>query len=159
MIRQITLLTVLIAAVSDGRGQGEEEPSARKLDTRTVSIYAGIGFLELAAFGVQYQINNEIALGAKVDAAILSGSGPGIGLPLSGSGGGIKASYYLSRTGEGTFLSINVLNFEGSYMRNHGDGGTSLELTLHVTTPAWCRRKNSGHGMNLSTSPCGREIL
>jgi hypothetical protein len=84
----------------------------------------------LIAFGVQYQINSEFALGFKVDAAILSGSGPGIGLPLAGSGGGIKGSYFLSRAGEGTFLSINVLNFEGSYIRSHGDGGTSLELTV-----------------------------
>ena len=130
MVRYCTLLAVLMVAVSVGSGQSEEESSGRNLDTRTVSIYTGIGFLELIAFGVQNQINPEFALGAKVDAAILSGSGPGIGLPLSRSGGGIKGSYFFSRAGEGTFLSINVLNFEGSYIRSHGDRGTSFELTV-----------------------------
>jgi hypothetical protein len=46
-----------------GRGQNGEQSQVQRVVTRTVSIYTGLGFLELIAFGVQYQINDEYALG------------------------------------------------------------------------------------------------
>lgn len=126
MARYSILLAVLIVAASIGRGQGDEQSPVQRPATRTVSIYTGLGFLELAAFGIQYQINDEFGLGVKADVALVAGHD----VPGGGAGGGIKGSYFYNRNGEGTFLSMNVLNIEASYLATGGGGATSLEATV-----------------------------
>jgi hypothetical protein len=116
MARYLVLVAALIAVASVGRGQGHERSSVQSLNTRTVSVYTGLGFLELLALGVQYQINDEFALGVKADVALVAGHD----LPQGGSGGGLKGSYFFSRTGEGSFLSMNVVNVETSYLATSG---------------------------------------
>lgn len=108
------------------RGQSDEHSPVQRVATRTVSIYTGLGFLELIAFGVQYQINDAFALGMKADIALVSGHDR----PQGGSGGGFKGSYFFSRNGEETFLSMNVLNIEASYLATSGGGAISLEATI-----------------------------
>jgi hypothetical protein len=124
--RYLLLLVALITVAGVGWGQSAEQYSAQKPQTRTVSIYTGLGFLELLAVGVQYQINDEFALGAKADVALVAGHD----VPQGGSGGGLKGSYFFSCTGEGSFLSINVVNVEASYLATSGGGALSLEATI-----------------------------
>jgi hypothetical protein len=116
-------------AASVGRTQSDVQSPVQRLDTRTVSVYAGLGFLELIALGVQYQINDEFALGVKTDVALVAGHD----LPQGGMGGGLKGSYFFSRAGEGTFLSINVLNIEASVLPSvdlERRDAISLEATI-----------------------------
>ncbi|MDP2884775.1 MAG: hypothetical protein Q8P51_07130 [Ignavibacteria bacterium] len=108
------------------RGQSDERSPVQRVATRTVSIYGGLGFLELIALGVQYQINDEFALGVKADIALVAGHD----LPQGGFGGGFKGSYFFDRSGKGTFLSMNVLNIEASYLATSGGGATSMEATV-----------------------------
>ena len=100
----------------------QEQPT----ETRRVSIYSGVGFLELIALGVQYQIDDEFGLGVKGDIALVAGHD----LPYGGAGGGVKGSYFFSRNGEGSFLSTNVLNAEASYVSTSYGGAASLEVTI-----------------------------
>ncbi|MFH0991280.1 MAG: hypothetical protein V1799_14835 [bacterium] len=111
---------------SVGRGQNYEQSSAQRVATRTVSIYTGLGFFELLAFGVQYQINDEFAFGVKAGVALVAGHD----LPQGGAGGGFKGSYFFDRTGKGTLLSLNVLNIEESFLATGKGGATSLEVTI-----------------------------
>lgn len=115
MNRYQIFIAALAIVAHVGRGQVPEQ-------TRIVSIYAGIGFLELAALGVQYQINDEFALGVKADAALIAGHD----VPGGGFGGGLKGSYFFRPN----FLSMNVLNVEVSYLASAGGGATSLEATV-----------------------------
>jgi hypothetical protein len=128
MTRYSILLAVLLVVVSAGRGQSEKQSSVQRLETRTVSIYTGLGYPEIIALGVQYQINDDFALGMKAD-IVGFGKGGRDEIPV-GSGVGIKGSYFFSRTGEGTFLSTNVVNIEGSYLFGFFEEGRSAEFTI-----------------------------
>jgi hypothetical protein len=115
-----------VAAAPLDRGTGAEQALVGDLPRRTVSIYAGLGFLELAVLGVQYQIDDAFSVGVKAGPALIGGHDR----PGGGFGGGLKGSYFLSRTGEEAFLSINVLNVEAAYLSASGGGALSLEATI-----------------------------
>ena len=125
--RYLILLAVFLVFASVGRAQTEQQVSVQKLDTRTVSIYAGLGGPEFIALGVQYQNNSKFALGVKLDVVLIKGGGD---IPLLGAGGGMKGSCFFSRAGEGTFLSINVVNIEASYLAVLDGDGTLVESTI-----------------------------
>jgi hypothetical protein len=126
MTRYTILFAALIAIASVGSGQSIEQSPDKNQNKRTISIYTGIGFLELIVLGVQYQINDEFALGVKADAGLVGGHDR----PGGGFGGGFKGSYFFSPNGKGTFLSTNVLNVEVSYLATGEGGATSLEATI-----------------------------
>ena len=89
MTRYTRLFAALIAIGYVGRGQSIEQFPDHNQTIRTISIYTGIGFLELIVLGVQYQINDEFALGVKADAGLVGGHG----LPGGGLGGGFKVEF------------------------------------------------------------------
>jgi hypothetical protein len=128
MARYSVLLVVLFAVASVGRAQSEEQSSVQKPDTRSFSIYTGLGYPEIIALSVQYQINDKFALGVKAVIADF-GKGGRDEIPM-GSGVGIKGSYFFSRTGERTFLSTNVVNIESSYLFGFFEEGRSAEFTI-----------------------------
>jgi hypothetical protein len=106
------------------------ESLKRSSNTRTVSVYTGVGFLELLVLGAQYQINERYAIGAKADIVFLGSSSV---LPSAGVGGGIKASYFFDETGSDKFLGFNAVNFEASYLGfgiRPSQFARGLELTL-----------------------------
>jgi hypothetical protein len=112
IIRYAMSFVSLIAVARVCSGQSIEQSPHQNQNTRTISIYAGIGFLELIVLGVQYQINDEFAFGVKTDAALVGGHDR----PGGGLGGGFKGSYFFNPNGKGTFVSMNVLNVEVSYL-------------------------------------------
>ncbi len=102
---------------------------------RASTIYLASGSSEILALGYQRQVGDHFALGIKGDLLVLGG--PGFLLPNSGFGGGFKATYYFHPTGYDSFLGLNAVNLEGSYVhpsidkhpnRDYHAGG--LELTV-----------------------------
>lgn len=134
--RLIIVGVCLACLATKAQNQTIESSSQQSPDTRTYSIYFGIGFLEAVALGVQYQINDHFAVGAKFSAYYLSGRGYIV--PPSGGGGGIKLSYYFDRVGGNkVLLRANVVNFEASYLVPHINKssdrsyyGAGIEITV-----------------------------
>jgi hypothetical protein len=105
----VTVFIALVTCLSFAKGQDTSQ-------TRSVAVYlVPLGFLEGVALGIQYQLDDQFAVGIKLCSAFLGGKG--FILPPSGVGGGVKVSYYFHETGHRRFLNANVVNFEASYLK------------------------------------------
>jgi hypothetical protein len=115
-----TLLVIaLLTACGHARAQEMTDSISVHHDTRSSSVYFGIGFLEVLVVGYEYQIDDQFAIGCKANLA----APPQMGL-------GFKGSYFFDRTGKDNFLLCNVMNFEVSGLAVHEHGGMEAELTV-----------------------------
>jgi len=126
--RSSIVIVILLTVANTGRGQGAPQQSGNRPDLRSTSIYIGMGSPQVMALGVQFQIDEEFALGIVTD-MVGFGKGGRDEVPF-GMGAGIKVSYFLSRTGEDTFLSVNVVNIEESHAFGLFEEGNLAEFAI-----------------------------